>query len=105
MACSLLPPPRCAPDPIDFRALLPLDIYSRTNAFRKRVSVGVGVRGGVGATQLKESVTGSARTYTGDMLASLEDDYRFEAARHGQGGRLGGASAGHRRRMRPHLKA
>ena len=65
----------CAPDPIDFRALLPLNIYSGANAFRKR------------GLQLKESVTGSARTYTGDMLASLEDDYRLEQV-------LGGATSG-----------
>ena len=66
----------CAPDPIDFRAMLPLDIYRSANAFRKRNGV-----------QLKESVTGSARTYTGDMLASLEDDYWFEQV-------LGGATSG-----------
>ena len=66
----------CAPDPIDFRALLPLDVYASGNAFRKRSGL-----------QLKESVTGLARTYTGDMLASLEDGYRFEQA-------LGGALSG-----------
>ena len=66
----------CAPDPIDFRALLPLNVYTSGNAFRKRAGL-----------QLKESVTGLARTYTGDMLASLEDGYRFEQA-------LGGALSG-----------
>ena len=66
----------CAPDPIDFRALLPLNIYNSTNAFRKRAG-----------RQLKPDVTGLARTYVGDMLASLEDGYRFEQA-------LGGALSG-----------
>lgn len=67
----------CAPDPIDFRALLPVNIYTHANAFRKR---GLGL-------QLRQDVTGLARTYTGDMLASLEDAYRFEQA-------LGGAVSG-----------
>ena len=42
----------CAPDPIDFRALLPLNIYDRTNAFRRHEG------------QLKSDVTGLARTYS-----------------------------------------
>lgn len=69
----------CAPDPIDFRALLPLNIYASSNAFRSsRSSCGM---------QLKDDVTGLARTYTGKMLASLEDAFRFEAA-------IGGAISG-----------
>ena len=70
----------CAPDPIDFRALLPLDIYASRNAFRKRPG-----------TQLRSGATGLARTYTGDMLASLEDGYRWEVALGGavSGGQLG----------------
>ena len=71
----------CAPDPIDFRALSPINIYNQTNAFR---SGGGGVSHSL---QLKEDQTGSARTYTGKMLATIEDDFRFEAA-------LGGAVSG-----------
>jgi hypothetical protein len=73
----------CAPDPIDFRALSPINIYSQANAFRSG--------GGGGKMQLKEDQTGSARTYTGKMLATIEDDWRFEAALGGpvSGGQLG----------------
>lgn len=71
----------CAPDPIDFRALSPINIYNQSNAFRS----------GADGLQLKEDQTGSARTYTGKMLATIEDDFRFEAALGGSvsGGQLG----------------
>jgi len=70
----------CAPDPIDFRALSPLNIYSAPNAFKTKSKL-----------QLVDSAIGTARTYTGDMLASLEDGYRFELASGGavSGGQIG----------------
>lgn len=71
----------CAPDPVDFRALSPLNIYRARNAFR---------RGSTGL-QLQQSVTGTARTYTGDVLSGLEQDWRLEVALGGavSGGQLG----------------
>jgi hypothetical protein len=50
--------------------MISINIYAHTNAFRKR---GVGMK-------LWEDVTGLTRTYTSDMLTSLEDAYRFEQA-------------------------
>ena len=73
----------CAPDPIDFRALLPLNIYTSSNAFRSSGSSNCSAV----SLQLKEDVTGLAREYTGKMLASLEDEFHFEAA-------IGGALSG-----------
>ena len=59
----------CAPDPIDFRALSPLNIYTAPNAFKTNSPL-----------QLVDSVTGTARTYTGNMLADLKGDYLLERA-------------------------
>jgi hypothetical protein len=66
----------CAPDPVDFRALSPLNIYASPNAYKTKSKL-----------QLVDSVTGTARTYTGDMLASLKGDYLLEEA-------LGGIRSG-----------
>ena len=77
----------CAPDPIDFRALLPLNIYTSSNAFRSGGGGGGGGNCSSVSLQLKADVTGLAREYTGKMLASLEDEFRFEAA-------IGGALSG-----------
>ena len=66
----------CAPDPIDFRALSPLNIYTAPNAFRTQSPL-----------QLVDSVTGTARTYTGNMLADLKGDFMLERA-------LGGIRSG-----------
>ena len=59
----------CAPDPIDFRALLPgVDIYAKdARAFQR-------------SAMSPSAHTGYARTFKGVSLASLEDGWRLEQA-------------------------
>ena len=78
----------CAPDPIDFRALSPINIYDQTNAFRSSCSSN---NKDTCPLQLLSDQVGSARTYTGKMLATIEDDFNFEIA---LGGPLSGGQIG-----------
>ena len=69
----------CAADPIDFRALSPgVDIYAKNaRAFQ-------------GASAMSTQVTGYARTFKGEVLASLADGWKLEQALGGwrSGGQL-----------------